>query len=87
MLEMRPNCEICDKDLPADSKAKAKDENQAVICSFECTFCRGCTEIKNKNRDLGPCPNCGGQLVLRPARSDKALQKYPASQRRVHANA
>ncbi|MBN0495022.1 DUF1272 domain-containing protein, partial [Pseudomonas aeruginosa] len=35
MLELRPNCECCDKDLPPDSP-------EAFICSFECTFCRDC---------------------------------------------
>ena len=37
MLELRPNCECCNKDLPADA-------DDAMICSFECTFCRDCTE-------------------------------------------
>lgn len=32
MLELRPNCECCDQDLPADTAV-------AYLCSFECTFC------------------------------------------------
>ena len=55
MLEMRANCERCQADLPADSAA-------ARICSFECTFCEGCAA------ELGACPNCGGELVVRPRR-------------------
>ncbi|MEP3889956.1 MAG: DUF1272 domain-containing protein [Hellea sp.] len=72
MLEMRPNCEICDKDLPAD-------ENGAFSCSLECTFCASCNDTKLKNI----CPNCGGQLTARPTRSGKWLEKYPASTTRV----
>jgi uncharacterized protein len=34
MLELRPNCECCNKDLPPEAA-------DAVMCSFECTFCRG----------------------------------------------
>lgn len=57
MLEIRPNCECCDKDLPPDSTA-------AVICTFECTFCLSCA-----NNVLGGCcPNCGGNFVERPIR-------------------
>ncbi|MEZ9924473.1 DUF1272 domain-containing protein [Vibrio breoganii] len=57
MLEIRPNCECCDKDLPADS-------TQAMICSYECTFCRNCVEDVLFN----VCPNCGGGFRLRPIR-------------------
>lgn len=57
MLEMRSNCERCDKTL-------GKDSNQAVICSFECTFCRDCNDTTLK----GVCPNCGGELLTRPRR-------------------
>ncbi len=72
MLEMRPNCERCDKDLAATSI-------DARICSFECTFCAECDA-----RDLhGVCPNCGGQLVPRPSRAPEKLAQYPASTRRV----
>ena len=72
MLELRPNCECCDKDLAADSK-------EAVICSFECTFCTECCDNVLK----GVCPNCGGNLVERPVRPAALLKDYPASTRRV----
>lgn len=72
MLQMRPNCEACDKDLAADS-------TDAFICSFECTFCRHCAE---SIFDC-VCPNCGGTLVPRPARGAPLLDKYPASTVRV----
>jgi hypothetical protein len=61
MLEMRPNCESCGRALPADSV-------QAVICSYECTFCSSCAE----GRLGGRCPNCGGLLERRPTRVPKA---------------
>jgi len=73
MLEMRPNCECCDKDLPPDS-------TEAVICTFECTFCRRCAEDRLK----GVCPNCGGGFQPRPRRPARLLQKYPPSSKRVH---
>lgn len=72
MLELRPNCECCGRDLPPESTA-------ARICSFECTFCRGCTERVLSGR----CPNCGGELVVRPRRPAKKLATYPASPERV----
>ncbi len=72
MLEMRPNCECCDKDLDPS-------ENEARICSFECTFCVNCAEHVLK----GKCPNCGGSLVVRPARTKEKVAKSPASTRRV----
>ena len=72
MLQMRPNCECCDVDLPPDS-------GQARICSFECTFCATCAE-----RSLaGRCPNCSGQLVARPPRAAALLGRFPASTERV----
>jgi uncharacterized protein len=72
MLEMRPNCECCDKDLdPSGTEAR--------ICSFECTYCASCAEVTLK----GKCPNCGGPLVARPARAKAALAKFPASVKRV----
>lgn len=72
MLELRPNCELCDKDLPPDAE-------NAVICSLECTFCKSCAETQLKGR----CPNCGGDLVSRPIRPVEYLKKYPASEKRV----
>jgi hypothetical protein len=71
VLELRPNCECCNKDLPPST-------SEAMICSFECTFCRECTD-----KLLGRCPNCGGGFELRPTRPEALLQKYPASQLRV----
>lgn len=71
MLEIRPNCECCDKDLPPDA-------TEAMICSFECTFCRDCAEGALGRR----CPNCGGELVRRPARPREKLAASPASTRR-----
>ena len=75
MLELRPNCECCDRDLPADSA-------DALICSFECTFCRSCAESKLALR----CPNCGGELLRRPSRPTAALARHPASANRVTRN-
>ncbi|RNF82817.1 DUF1272 domain-containing protein [Montanilutibacter psychrotolerans] len=72
MLQMRPNCECCDTDLPPDS-------SQARICSFECTFCATCAESVLGGR----CPNCGGDFAVRPTRSAPLLAKYPASTERV----
>lgn len=72
MLELRPNCECCDKDL-------LPTEADALICSFECTFCAACA----KNRLNGKCPNCGGELVIRPRRPIDKLAKNPASTKRV----
>jgi uncharacterized protein len=71
MLQLRPNCECCDRDLPPDSA-------EAVICSFECTFCRSCAEQVLSGR----CPNCGGELVRRPIRPKEKLAKFPASTER-----
>lgn len=79
MLKLKPNCEICDCDLPADS-------NKARICSYECTFCSDCDDVLLKN----VCPNCGGDLVPRPIRPENewrtqtSLIHQPASQERVH---
>ncbi len=72
MLELRPNCERCDKDLLPQS-------SEACICSFECTFCRDCAE----NVFSLICPNRGGDLVTRPTRATALLEKYPASTKRV----
>jgi hypothetical protein len=71
MLELRPSCECCDRDLPPDS-------SEAMICSFECTFCRSCAGTVLGGR----CPNCGGELVRRPIRSPAKLAQYPASTQR-----
>ena len=73
MLELRPNCELCNRDLPPEA-------TDALICSFECTFCRDC--VTQTLRDK--CPNCGGSFASRPVRPAAMLGKYPASTRRVH---
>ncbi|MCG6538629.1 DUF1272 domain-containing protein [Pseudomonas sp. KSR10] len=73
MLELRPGCECCDTNLPPESA-------EAVICSFECTFCTTCAQSK-----LGfVCPNCGGELVARPRRPVEKLADNPASTQRVY---
>ena len=74
MLELRPTCEHCNKSLPPDSK-------EAMICSFECTFCKSCVESVLHN----VCPSCGGGFCLRPVRPSKKLKNsnylgmYPAT--------
>jgi len=73
MLEMRPNCECCDEDLPPNAK-------DAMICSFECTFCRTCADTAFNHR----CPNCAGELLQRPTRPSEKLSQYPASAKRVY---
>lgn len=72
MLALRPNCECCDKDLPPESR-------EAMICTFECTFCVDCVEAVLG----GACPNCGGEFTPRPVRPVALLAKYPASTERV----
>lgn len=73
MLELRPNCECCNKDLQPDSE-------DARICSFECTFCTQCAEAVL----AGKCPNCGGELLRRPRRPAAKLVKFPASTQRIY---
>jgi uncharacterized protein len=90
MLEMRPDCERCGRDLPAD-------RHGAFICSFECTFCTTCVDALEER-----CPNCGGvlgerrpapfrscrghdrprTLLERPMRVGAALERHPASSER-----
>lgn len=72
MLDLRPNCECCDRDLAPDSR-------DAMICTFECTFCTDCAD----GALAGVCPNCGGELVRRPVRPAAMLAKHPASTKRV----
>lgn len=73
MLEIRPTCEQCNKKLPFDSK-------EAMICTFECTFCLDCVE--NKFNDI--CPNCDGDFTKRPIRPKELLKKYPVSTKIVY---
>ncbi len=78
MLQLRPNCEYCDKDLPPDA-------TDARICSYECTFCARCVETVLFN----VCPNCGGGFAPRPIRpaterrSGVCVGRQPASTQRV----
>jgi len=78
MLELRPNCELCNRDLPPDS-------TEAYMCSYECTFCKPCVDTVLSN----VCPNCGGGFVPRPIRPKKeyrsgvSLEFRPASEKRV----
>lgn len=73
MLEIRPNCENCNKLL-------AYDAQEAMICTFECTFCEDCV----KEHLLGVCPNCGGGFSKRPIRPKELLDKYPTSRTVVY---
>lgn len=69
MLEIRPNCEHCNKDLPNTS-------TEAMICSFECKYCKTCaTDIFDN-----VCPSCSGNFIERPIRPSKMIKKYPASE-------
>ncbi len=70
MLEMRPDCEGCGADLPAEAPG-------AFICSFECTFCAECADSLDDR-----CPNCGGELMDRPTRAAKLHETYPPSTER-----
>lgn len=72
MLEIRPNCEHCGKDLPNTS-------TEAMICTFECTYCATCAIEVFEN----VCPSCSGNFVPRPIRTTKMVEKYPTSTKRV----
>lgn len=67
MLEIRTTCENCDKSLPNES-------SEAMICTYECTFCKNC--VDNMIRNV--CPNCGGGFERRPSRPKDELIKHPA---------
>lgn len=66
MLELRQWCENCGKDLPNES-------SEAMICTYECTYCKDCVENILEN----VCPNCGGGFEKRPTRPKKGLEKHP----------
>lgn len=68
MLELRPSCENCNKLLSNDSM-------EAMICTYECTFCRDC--VNNILHNV--CPNCGGGFEKRPIRPKDGLRKHPAT--------
>ncbi len=70
MLEMRPDCERCGADLPAEAPG-------AFICSFECTYCAECADALDEC-----CPNCGGELMDRPARAKHLHVTSPPSTER-----
>ena len=82
MLELRPNCELCDCDLPPQS-------SNAMICTYECTYCAKCVETVLDN----VCPTCGGGFQPRPVRPQNAwrttlslgLAHHPASEKRVYS--
>ncbi|MCF2905004.1 DUF1272 domain-containing protein [Octadecabacter sp. CECT 8868] len=82
MLELRPNCELCDGDLPPNS-------SDAMICSYECTYCADCVKDILQN----VCPTCGGGFVQRPIRPVRAeggqtnlgLSNRPAGTQRYHS--
>jgi len=82
MLELRPNCELCDRDLPPDA-------DEARICSYECTYCADCVDGVLYN----VCPTCGGGFVARPIRPARAwrpdlklgLGHHPAGEARRHS--
>lgn len=73
MLDIRPTCENCNKSLPFDSQ-------EAMICTFECTFCKDCVE----NILQHVCPNCGGGFEKRPLRPTALLKKHPVSTKVIH---
>ena len=78
MLELRPCCECCGRDLPPDAP-------DARICSYECTFCVACVELLEN-----VCPNCGGGFTARPIRPAKnwkdenCLAAHPATATITH---
>lgn len=72
MLEIRPTCENCNKKLPYNSE-------EAMICTFECTFCKDCVTLLQS-----VCPNCGGGFQKRPIRPKYLLKKYPTSKKVVY---
>jgi hypothetical protein len=72
MLQLRPNCECCNVDLPPAA-------DNARICSFECTFCADCVDMHLQ----GVCPNCGGSFAPRPIRPAGKLAHNPPSTERV----
>lgn len=66
VLDLRAECERCARPL-------ANGAPDARICTFECTFCADCADGPLG----GACPNCGGNLVLRPTRPVALLADYP----------
>ena len=79
MLELRPTCENCNRPLGPNA-------TDAMICSYECTFCRDCVDAVLSN----VCPNCGGGFERRPVRPAHAWVEgaprdpFPASTKVKH---
>jgi hypothetical protein len=73
MIEIRTNCENCNRSLLPNSE-------EAMICAFECTFCRNCVETILHN----VCPNCLGGFEKRPILRSKYLEKYPPSKNKIY---
>ena len=73
MLEIRLNCENCNKSLLNDS-------DEAMICTYECTFCVDCVENILEN----VCPNCGGGFEKRPTRPKAQLEKFPPKKEKIN---
>ncbi len=72
MLEIRPNCEHCNKVL-------SNTTTEAMICSFECTYCKTCAIEIFEN----VCPNCSGNFAERPIRPKREIEKHPASSKQI----
>ena len=73
MLEIRPSCENCNKSLPNTS-------DNAMICTFECTYCSDCVT----NILYNVCQNCGGGFEKRPTRPKEYIEKFPASKKLIY---
>lgn len=73
MLALRPNCEHCGKSLPNTSE-------EAMICTFECTYCKTCAIELFEN----VCPSCGGNFEKRPVRTKAMTRKYPPSKKIIY---
>ena len=84
MLKMQPNCECCDRDLPGDSQ-------DAMICSFECTYCCDCAKkVLNCGVQIAVEKSCAAQCVLRtictsflPPRSASTIRHFRLGVRRA----
>lgn len=72
-MEIRTSCENCDKPLPNAS-------SEAMICTYDCTFCKTCVETLLHN----VCPNCGGGFTSRPTRPKEGLERNPPRADKLH---
>ncbi|WP_298485419.1 DUF1272 domain-containing protein [uncultured Maribacter sp.] len=73
MLQIRPTCENCNKKLLPNS-------TEAMICTYECTFCVDCVTDVLHN----VCPNCGGGFEKRPVRPMNELLQNPESKEVIY---